>query len=83
VPTNFGKVGFTIVSNAAKGEIEAVVRLPENCTAKNIVLRLRHPEGKPIRSVVVQGKPTTNFDPRKETVTLAPESGEIKIRAAY
>jgi hypothetical protein len=83
VPTNFGKVGFTIVSNAAKGEIEAVVRLPENCAAKNIVLRLRHPEGKPMRSVVVQGKPTTNFDPRKETVTFAPEASEIKIRAAY
>jgi hypothetical protein len=44
-PTRFGKVGYTITSNVAKGEIEAVVQLPERSTAKTIVLRLRHPDG--------------------------------------
>jgi hypothetical protein len=83
VPTRFGKVGYTITSNAAKGEIEAVVQLPEKCTAKNIVLRLRHPEGKPMQSVTVQGKPHANFDLQKETVTFAPAEGSITIRAKY
>jgi hypothetical protein len=82
-PTRFGKVSYTITSNVAKGEIEAVVQLPEKCTAKKVVLRLRHPEGKPIQSVTVQGKPHKDFDPRKETVTFEPSGQSITIRAEY
>jgi hypothetical protein len=82
-PTRFGKVGYTIASKVAKGEIEAVVQLPEGCTAKKVVLRLRHPEGKAMRSVTVQGEPHRDFDPRKETITLAPAAGTITVRAKY
>jgi hypothetical protein len=82
-PTRFGKVGYTITSNVAKREIAAVVQLPEDCTAKKIVLRLRHPEGKPIQSVTVQGKPHADFDPQKETITFAPEGGATIVRARY
>ncbi len=82
-PTRFGKVGYTITSNAAKGEIEAVVQLPEKCAAKKVVLRLRHPDGKPMQSVTVQGEPHKDFDPRKETITLAPAGGTITVRAKY
>jgi hypothetical protein len=82
-PTRFGKVGYTIASKAADGAIEAVVQLPEKCTAKKIVLRLRHPDGKPIRSVTVQGKPHTNFDQKQETVTLEPSGKSIAVRAEY
>jgi hypothetical protein len=82
-PTRFGKVGFEIVSNAAQGEIEAVVRLPKDCTAKNVILRLRHPDGKPIKSVTVQGKPHKNFDPKNDTITLAPSEETITVVARY
>ena len=82
-PTRFGKVGYTITSRAANGEIEAVVQLPEKCTATKVVLRLRHPDGKPIRSVTVQGKPHKDFDPKKETITLEPSGQSITIRAEY
>lgn len=82
-PTRFGKVGYTITSKAAQGEIEAVVQLPEKCTAKKVVLRLRHPEGKPMKAVTVQGKPHADFDAKKETVTLEPSDGPITVRAAY
>jgi hypothetical protein len=82
-PTGFGKIGYAITSAAAKGWIEAVVQLPEECTARKIVLRLRHPEGKPIQSVAVDGKPHKDFDPKKETITLAPTGGTMKVRAQY
>jgi len=82
-PTRFGKVGYPITSNVAKGEIDAVVQLPDKCTAKKVVLRLRHPQGKPIQSVTVQDKPYTDFDPRKETITLAPAGETITVRANY
>jgi hypothetical protein len=82
-PTRFGKVGYTIASHVAKGEIEAVVQLPKEFTAKRIVLRLRHPEGKPIQSVTVQGKTHADFDPIRETITLAPIGETITVQAKY
>jgi hypothetical protein len=82
-PTRFGKVGYTIESKAARGEIEAVVQLPEKCTAKKVVLRLRHPDGKPMKAVTVQGQPHADFDAKKETVSLGPCDGPIAVRAAY
>jgi hypothetical protein len=82
-PTRFGKVSYTIASKVANGQIEAVVELPEKCTAKKVVLRLRHPDGKPIRSVTVQGKPHQDFDPKKETVTFEPSGQSVTIRAEY
>ncbi|MBN2577821.1 MAG: NPCBM/NEW2 domain-containing protein [Pirellulales bacterium] len=83
-PTRFGKVGYSITSSsAAAGHIDAVVQLPPQCPARKIVLRLRHPEGKPIRSVAVQGKPHTDFDPNQETVSFPPNAETITIRAEY
>jgi hypothetical protein len=82
-PTRFGKVGYTITSKVAKGEIEAVVQLPEKCTAEKVVLRLRHPDGKRMQSVTVQGKPHEDFYPPKETITLPPTGGTMTIRAKY
>lgn len=82
-PTGFGKVGYTINSAVAKGEIEAVVELPSKCTAKKIVLRLRHPDGKPMQSVTVNGKPHADFDAKKETITIAPGDEKITVRAKY
>jgi hypothetical protein len=82
-PTRFGKVSYTIQSAAAKGAIEAVVQLPPQVSARKVVLRLRHPDGKPIRSVTVQGKPYTDFDPKKETITFTPVGEMITVRAEY
>ena len=82
-PTRFGKVGYTITSSAARGRIDAVVQLPAKCTARKIVLRLRHPDGKPIQSVTVQGQPHKDFDPRKETITFEPSGQSVTVRAEY
>jgi hypothetical protein len=82
-PTRFGRVGYTITSKVAAGQIDAVVRLPKECTAKKIVLRLRHPDGKPMQSVTVQGKPHSDFDAKKETVSLSPGDEEITVEAKY
>jgi hypothetical protein len=82
-PTRFGNVSYTITSKVADGAIEAVVELPKDCTAKKIVLRLRHPDGKPIRSVTVQGQPSTDFDAKKETISFAPAGESVTIRAEY
>ena len=50
-PTRFGKVSYRITSHVAKGHIEVTIEPPKRNPPKEIVIRLRHPEGKPIRSV--------------------------------
>jgi hypothetical protein len=82
-PTRFGKVSYTISSAVAEGRIDASIELPPSTTARKVVLRLRHPEGKPIRSVTVQGKPHTDFDPERDTIILDPTGEAIAVRAEY
>jgi hypothetical protein len=82
-PTRFGKVSYTITSAIAEGRIDASSELPPGTRAPKVILRLRHPEGKPIRSVTVQGKPHTDFDPRREIIILDPVNEAIAVRADY
>ena len=48
-----------------------------------VVLRLRHPDGKPMKAVTVNGKPHDRFDAAKETVTIEPSDADITIRVTY
>jgi hypothetical protein len=82
-PTRFGTVSYTITSHVAQARIDAVVQLPDKCTARVVVLRLRHPDGKPMRSVTVQGRPYGEFDANRGTIWLEPSGGSFAIRAEY
>lgn len=82
-PTRFGKVSYTIRSAAARGEIEAVVEFPDRTPPKRVVLRVRHPEGKPIRTVTVNGKAHDPFDPQRETVSLTPSGETLRVKVSY
>jgi len=82
-PTRFGKVSYAIRSSAASGFIEAEVDPPTCTPPAQIVLRLRHPEGKPMRRIIVNGRPHDRFDPKRECVLLAPGPEKITIRADY
>jgi hypothetical protein len=82
-PTRFGKVAYEIKSAIGSGHIDAVIQPPKERPPRRIVIRLRHPDGKPMQSVTVQGKPHKDFDPQKETVTIAPANGPINVRAEY
>ena len=82
-PTRFGTVGYTITSATNAGHIDAVIQPPVRTAPRRIVLRLRHPDGKPMRAVTVDGKPHRDFDPKQETVTLKPSRKPITVRATY
>ena len=82
-PTRFGLVSYLLQSSVARRRIQATVQLPEKLAARNVILRLRHPEEKPILSVRVQGQPHADFDPRRETITLPPAAGTFVIEASY
>jgi hypothetical protein len=82
-PTCFGKVSYTITSSAVRGQIDAVIQPPDRTPPKRIVIRIRHPEGKPIQAVTVNGQRHKEFDAKKETVSIAPTAGSINVQVQY
>jgi hypothetical protein len=76
-PTTFGKVSFRIESHVAKGSIDVTIEPPKRNPPKEIVIRLRHPEGKAIRSV--KG---ANASVEGDTIRLKgplPEKMEVRV----
>jgi hypothetical protein len=84
-PTSFGRVSYTIQSAVSQQRIDATIEPPARKLPARIVLRVRHPEGKPMQSVTVDDKPHLDFDPRKETVTLTPSPSKttMHVRVQY
>lgn len=94
-PTRFGPVGYRITSRVRRALIEAMIDPPSGAPpAKRssgvtrpaptaIVIRLRHPDGKPMRSVAVNGCRHKEFDPKREIVRVYCGPGPITIRARY
>lgn len=82
-PTQFGPVAFKIVSHVKDGYIEASVKSPLRNPPKHMVLRLRHPEGKPMKAVTVNGKPHVDYSAALETVQLEPAEQPVCVRVDY
>ena len=82
-PTFFGKVSYRIKSNISNGRITAEIEPPTRSTPEAIIIRLRHPEGKQMSEVLVNGKPHIDFDPDREIVHITPVGGKIKVEALF
>jgi len=82
-PTEFGTVGYEVVSNVDHGKIAAIVVMPSRRPPESVLLRLRHPKALPIRSVTLNGKPWTDFDPAKEVVSLHDLNGTVNVESRY
>jgi hypothetical protein len=72
MPTTFGTVSFEITSNVENGLIKAVITPPTRSKPEAIIIRLRHPQEKPIQSVTINGNPHDNFDPASGTIRINP-----------
>jgi hypothetical protein len=82
-PTHFGTVSYEIVSAADQGTIAATIEMPSRNPPKTVLLRLRHPQALPIKSVTVNGEPWKDFEPAGEVLRLHDLSGSVKVEAAY
>jgi hypothetical protein len=82
-PTRFGPVSYRLESHAADGWLEATVDPPRRSTPKDVVIRLRHPDGKRIVSVTVDGQKHGGFDADRECVRLGPLTKPVVVRAEY
>jgi hypothetical protein len=82
-PTRWGRIGFSIGSQIDSKQITAQINLPTGYAATTM-LRLRAPDDVSLKSVTLNGKAWTNFDPKSETVTIPPGVGRsITVVAHY
>jgi hypothetical protein len=83
-PTYYGPLTMTLESSAASGRLRAEVEFSGSQRPKSLLVRLRHPQGKQIRSVTVNGGKWTEFDPGKEWIRIpSPSGGRYSIVAEY
>ena len=77
----FGPVSYCVEAHA--DGVDARVTLPSRNPPKTAWLVLRAPEGKQLRSVEVDGKEWTDFDPKRERIGLPIQAGEIHVNARF
>lgn len=81
--TAFGKLSYRVTSHVKQGYIDAEIAVPARRVPSAVVVRLRHPDGKKIKAVTVNGRPHSDFDPAREIVRINPEGSRISVRAEY
>jgi hypothetical protein len=69
-PTYYGRLSLKIESNAASNKILAQIDMSDRKYPNELLVRLRHPTGKSIKSATVNGQDWTDFDVQKEWVRI-------------
>jgi len=83
-PTYFDHISFTIDSRADSGRILANVILHGHRRPRVLILRLRHPSGKPLLTVTVNGMKWMDFDAQREWVRIEnPANEKYTVTAGY
>jgi hypothetical protein len=82
-PTRFGPVSYQVESHLSEGYIRAAIQPPMRQPPSQIVLRLRNPEGTPIRSTRVNGKRHSGFDKASGLVRLKPIDQTLNLEVVY
>jgi hypothetical protein len=77
LPTSFGPISFSLDADA--GTVRASVDVPTRATPLTLRLRLRLPEGRRITAVLVNGRASTQFDPRSAVIDLSGRSGRLEL----
>ena len=82
-PTKFGPTAYQITSYVAEGHVDASIVTPTRSMPKAIVLRVRHPEGKPILKAQVNGHDVERIDNQRQCVWMKPEKNSMSVRLEY
>jgi hypothetical protein len=83
-PTWYGALSMMIDSSARQGRINAHIVMPNRSRPRELLVRLRHPQAKAIRSVTVNGRAWTDFEAQNEWIRIAaPSEAEYKVVASY
>ncbi|PYV15042.1 MAG: hypothetical protein DMG21_16250 [Acidobacteria bacterium] len=81
--TYFGETAFDVESHTDEGYIQAHILPPRRTRPREIVLRLRNPEGKKMIRVELNGRDWRQFDAEREVITIPREDGKVNVRAFF
>ena len=82
-PTRFGPVGFRLTTDTSGRQVRVEIFPATRRAPTHIVLRLRHPEGRALGSVKVNGREHRDLDAQRNVITLAATNGTIQLTATY
>ena len=83
-PTYFGAINLQLDSAAASGSLTARVEFLDARRPAVLLVRLRHPDQQPLRSVTVNGAAWTDFDATREWIRIpAPTGNRYTVVARY
>jgi len=83
-PTYYGNMSMTIESRTDANRILAELQMPDRHAPKVLLLRLRHPQRKPLKTVTVNGSDWSDFDVGQEWIRIAnPRENRYSITALY
>ncbi|HEX8984774.1 MAG TPA: hypothetical protein VF767_05060 [Bryobacteraceae bacterium] len=82
--TYFGKLSYEIRSQAGAGKIAMTLEAPVRNAPRQIVVRFRHPDARPMRAVTVNGAEWRDFDAKAGDIRLpGTMPGKTEIVAVY
>jgi hypothetical protein len=76
-------VAYEIVSHVDGGRITATVEMPSRKPPQTVMLRFRHPQARPIKSVTLNGQNWQAFNTDKEVIRVTGVQGTVTIVANY
>jgi hypothetical protein len=68
--THFGPMSVRYESQAGKGSIKVTLDPPTRNQPRTIYVRIRHPQSKPLKTVLLNGQPYNKLDRDKEWIIL-------------
>jgi len=83
IETTFGKVAYTLHHGNAPDTIEANLVIPDRIRPQRVLLFVRSPFGKPIKTVRIDGADWRQWDNDREAVVLPPQSGTLRVIVSY
>jgi hypothetical protein len=83
VCTRFGRVSVWYQPSADGSHITAEAHLDIRSAPQKTLVRFRHPEGLPLKTVQVNGEPTQRLDPERNDVDITGLSGRIVLHANF
>jgi hypothetical protein len=83
VQTRWGRASLRFVSGPAPDTITAKVELALQRKPPRTIVRFRHPGGKPIRSVQVNGREHRAFDAERQDVDITGLEGALEVTARF
>ncbi len=79
--TFFGPVSYQVESGPTSATIQ--IDPPTQHPPHEILVHVRRPTGQRIQSMLIDGRPHSDFDPQNEVIRLAAPAGPVTIRVAY